>query len=210
MLGTQETILAHGRGQPPNGSVSELDLTAHGFGFKRILLPLDLCGEPEALWPVAASMARRSGAQLVLLHALPLNLAGEARGIHRTRLVNELCGEAQAKLLRIAKLLAARLEPEIVIGLGAADKLILDAARRLDIDMIVMQTRRKSRWTRWLHRNTARKVTCRAACTVWLVPTGLEPKLPNLIVLHRARPRQAEREDAITHAKSVHDCPAPC
>lgn len=160
---------------------------AHGFGFKRILLPLDLRDELGAVGPVAASMARKSGAQLVLLHAVHVNVAGEERGIQRTRLVKELCAEAQAKLLRVANAIAPGQETEIVIGLGAAGELILDAARRLNIDAIVMQARPKSRWTQWLHRNTTRKVARRAECTVWLVSTDAETLATTVTVIHRAR-----------------------
>src|SRR5208283_2876797 len=64
-----------------------------GSASRIILVPLKLSGSSHLALNLARSLARKIKARLVLLHVVQLNIAGEERGIPRTRLVNELCRE---------------------------------------------------------------------------------------------------------------------
>src|SRR5208282_2758459 len=68
------------------------------FAPKIILVPLALSGSSYAALAIAKDLARESQAKLVLLHVVQLNIAGEERGIQRTRLLNELCRNAEFQL----------------------------------------------------------------------------------------------------------------
>jgi nucleotide-binding universal stress UspA family protein len=137
-----------------------------------ILVPVTLSSPTQAALPVARNLALKSNAKLVLLHVVQLNIAGEERGIHRTRIVNELCVEAGRELHRLADGLGEQVAVEVLVSSGRPSETIVQTAGRLNADAVVMFSHGRRGWRRWLHRNTARMVAKQAPCDVWLVGRG--------------------------------------
>jgi nucleotide-binding universal stress UspA family protein len=146
-------------------SVSE----AHASTFKKILVPMTLSGSSARSLELARNLARKSGGQLVLLHVVRLNIAGEERGIHRTRLLSDLCRAANYELNQLAALIGDDVLTEVVVSEGRPAEAIVQAAARIGADAIVMSTRPHHRRLKWLHRNTASNVIRQAPCAVILI-----------------------------------------
>ena len=136
------------------------------FAPKIILVPLALSGNSRAALTLARNLARESQARLVLLHVVQLNIAGEERGIQRTRLLNELCRDAEFQLQQLADCLGGQVTTEILVCEGRPAEAIVETAKRLQADTIVMSTHGYHGWLKWLHRNTALKVMRQALCTI--------------------------------------------
>ncbi len=139
------------------------------FAPKTILVPLALSGSSHAALVAARNLARESQARLVLLHVVQLNIAGEERGIQRTRLLNELCRDAEFQLQQLADCLCDPVTTEILVCEGRPAEAIVETAKRLQANTIVMCTHGCRGWLKWLHRNTALKVMRQAPCTIRLV-----------------------------------------
>jgi len=142
------------------------------FAPKTILVPLALSGSSHGALAIAKNLARESQAKLVLLHVVQLNIAGEERGIQRTRLLHELCGDVEFQLQQLADCMGDRVAAEILVCEGRPAEVIVETARRLQADTIVMCTHGYRGWLKWLHRNTALNVIRQAPCTMWLVSPG--------------------------------------
>jgi nucleotide-binding universal stress UspA family protein len=137
-----------------------------------ILVPLD--GSPLAAraLQVAAGLARRSGARLVLVGAVPR--ADPARFAHpeALRLARE-CAAAEATLAAAAGgLRRAGIAAETDLVTGGAPAAILAAAEARDARLLVLSTHGRGGLERWLYGSVADAVLRRAAVPVLLVPPG--------------------------------------
>ncbi len=90
------------------------------FAPKIILVPLALSGSSHAALVTARNLACESQAKLVLLHVVQLNIAGEERGIQRTRLLHELCRSAEFQLQQLADGLGDQVAAEILVCEGTS------------------------------------------------------------------------------------------
>jgi nucleotide-binding universal stress UspA family protein len=133
-----------------------------------------LSGDSRAALAVARQLAGESGAKLVLLHVVQLNIAGEERGIPRARLLGELCRDAEIQLQPLAASPGVSASAEVLVCAGRPVEAIVETARQLQADKIVMGTHGHRGWLKWLHRNTALKVMRHAPCIVWLVAPARE------------------------------------
>jgi nucleotide-binding universal stress UspA family protein len=149
---------------PGGNDARNEDRTA--FVPKTILVPLALSGSSHAALTLARNLARESQAMLVLLHAVQLNIVGEERGIQRARLLNELCRDAEFQLQQLADCMGDQVTTEVLVCEGRLADAIVETARRLQADAIVMSTHGRCGWLKWLHRNTALNVMRQALCTI--------------------------------------------
>jgi nucleotide-binding universal stress UspA family protein len=142
------------------------------FAPKTILVPLTLSSSSHVALAIAKNLPRQSEARLVLLHVVQLNIAGEERGIQRARLLNELCRNAETQLRELANCMGDQVTTEILVCEGRPAEAIVETARRLQADTIVMCTHGYRGWLKWFHRNTALNVMRQAPCSTWLVVPG--------------------------------------
>jgi nucleotide-binding universal stress UspA family protein len=135
--------------------------------FERILLPVDGSEHSRKAAAVAGDLARRYGAEVVVLHAreheltwgadIDLESAEEAR-----RLVDEV--------VRELKDAGTSVRGEVVrVPLGDVPRAILDAAKAEGAGLIVMGTRGLSDWERLLLGSVAHKVVHLADVPVLVV-----------------------------------------
>jgi nucleotide-binding universal stress UspA family protein len=158
----------------------------HAIISKIVLVPLTLSSGARTALAVAENLAREAGAKLVLLHVVQLNIAGEERGIQRTRLLEELCRNAESELQQLAECLGSDVTAEILVCQGRPAEAIVDAAKRLGAGAVVMYKHRYHNWLRWLHRNTARTVMRQAPCKICLIFQEKHHDAVNLIVADHA------------------------
>lgn len=135
--------------------------------FERILLPVDGSEHSRKAVSVAGDLARRYGAEVVVLHAreheltwgadIDIESAEEAR-----RLVDEV--------VRELKDAGTNVRGEVVrVPLGDVPRAILDVAEAEDAGLIVMGTRGLSSWERLLLGSVAHKVVHLAHVPVLVV-----------------------------------------
>jgi nucleotide-binding universal stress UspA family protein len=134
-----------------------------------LLVPLSLSKNSPATLATANTLAFQTRSRLVLLHAVELNIAGEEHGFPRTELLNDMCLDAESRLNELIADSGLLVPAKILVCAGRPADVIVETARRLNADAIVMQTGRTSFWSRWFHRNTALNVANRARCKMWLV-----------------------------------------
>jgi nucleotide-binding universal stress UspA family protein len=144
---------------------------------------LTLSGSCRAALAVARNLAREIKARLLLLHIVQLNIAGEERGIQRTRLVNELCRIAENQLQQLADRMGGQITTEVLVCEGRPAEAIVAAAKHLRAEMIIMRTNGHRGWRRWLHRNTALHVMRQSGCKTCLVLSGKRDTAANMIIV---------------------------
>lgn len=135
--------------------------------FERILLPVDGSEHSRRAVAVAGDLARRYGAEVVVLHAreheltwgadIDIESAEEAR-----RLIDDV--------VRELKDAGTNVRGEVVrVPLGDVPRAILDVAEAEDAGLIVMGTRGLSDWERLLLGSVAHKVVHLAHVPVLVV-----------------------------------------
>ena len=142
--------------------------------WKRVCCPIDFSDASRAAMEVAADLARRTGAELVLLHAYPIPgyTFPDGSVVASPRMMQELADQAQRHLQewrvdaeRIVG--AARVTAEKAIGEPAAE--ILSFARARGADLIVVGTHGRTGIEHALMGSIAERVVRRAHCPVLTV-----------------------------------------
>ena len=119
-----EPLVVPGRGEyhashqgqnPAQGENDDWNEDRPAFAPEIILVPLALSGSSHAALATARNLACESQARLVLLHVVQLNIAGEERGIQRTRLLHELCRNAEFQLQQLADCRGGQVAAEILV-----------------------------------------------------------------------------------------------
>ncbi len=142
--------------------------------WKRVCCPIDFSDASRAAMEVAADLARRTGAELVLLHAYPIPgyTFPDGSVVASPRMMQELADQAQRHLQewrvdaeRIVG--AARVTAEKAIGEPAAE--ILSFARARGADLIVVGTHGRTGIEHARMGSIAERVVRRAHCPVLTV-----------------------------------------
>ena len=143
--------------------------------FKTILVPLDGSTLAEQALAPAGQLARRTGANVILVRAPDMEpafaTAESAYGlIYPDQAVGRANSEARDYLTSIQSGQAARgVAVRTVVGEGDAAVAIVDVASQKQADIIVMSTHGYSGLTRWLMGSVAEKVGRTAPCPVLTV-----------------------------------------
>ena len=139
--------------------------------WKRICCPIDFSDASRAAMEVAADLARRFGAELVLLHAYPIPgyTFPDGSVVASPRMMQDLADQAQKHLEEWradAEKLAGgpRVTAEKAVGEPAAE--ILEVARERGADLIVMGTHGRTGLEHALMGSIAERVVRRAHCPV--------------------------------------------
>ena len=150
---------------------------------RRILVPMDLSSCTINLTEQAAKTAEESGAEVVLLHVthlpggLPARTSIEtSRGGAREEAGAYLDGEARAHMQPYLDLLAARgLSASALVAHGDPAARILEAAREVEAEMIIMATHGRKGLARWVLGSVAEQVQRRAEVPVVTLRTQHGP-----------------------------------
>ncbi len=130
--------------------------------FKRILVPLDGSPASAVALPPARTLARATGAEVVLVRAVPASLAARSEE-----------AEARQTLGRIVRELAASdLRVEAVVPIGDAAQEILGEVKRRGADLVVMATHGRAGLGRALLGSVAERVLSRSPVPVMLLRPG--------------------------------------
>ena len=136
-------------------------------GYRRILWPTDFSPLAAAALPHALKLARESGAELVVLHVLPL-----AALFALPEMVGVAWEHGEAELHRVTEHVkgkAPTLRVHGVVAKGVAFDQIVRVAQRLRCDLIVLATHGRTGLQHVLMGSVAENVARRASCPVLTV-----------------------------------------
>jgi nucleotide-binding universal stress UspA family protein len=140
-------------------------------GYRRILWPTDFSPLSKAALPHAVGLASNAGAELVLLHVLPLPAAyAEISGAMWIPLQRKTRAAAQRQLRRLEKQVKGRnLRTHTVLTEGVPFLQIVRAAKRLRCGLIVLATHGRTGLAHAIMGSVAENVIRRAPCPVLAV-----------------------------------------
>ena len=139
---------------------------------KKILAPTDFSPASEKALKYAMRFAEEFGAQLILLHviepAISATLAGEPAEPEFFEAEMASANESLCGLLESVRT-AGVCDAKPTIRVGAAANQIVEAARDLDVDLIVIATHGFASWKHFTIGSTAEHVARAAPCPVVVV-----------------------------------------
>ena len=151
----------------------DLDWLAKGhlaFHLKRILVPVDFSKCSHKALRYAIPFAKQFQAELILLHVIPPVVVmqtpdmGSAQG-----LIQESAETARQNLEELRRALGDGIPTKGMVRTGSPHVEILDAAKDLDTDLIILSTHGRTGLSHILLGATAEKVVRRASCPVLIV-----------------------------------------
>ena len=141
--------------------------------WKRICCPIDFSDASRAAMEVAADLARRSGADLVLLHAYPIPgyTFPDGSVVASPKMMQDLADQAERHLQEwrgdAAKIAGSPVTTQKAIGEPAAE--IVAFARSAGVDLVVVGTHGRTGIEHALMGSVAERVVRRAHCPVLTV-----------------------------------------
>lgn len=134
---------------------------------QKILVPVDFSAGSTVALQYAGSLAREFNATVVLLHITQLNIAGEERGIPRTRFLNDMRRAGERQLQELADVVCGpEIDSEVEVREGRPHEEIVAVAREMNADMIIMASHGNAGLLRLLRPRTAQHVVRDAPCPV--------------------------------------------
>jgi nucleotide-binding universal stress UspA family protein len=139
----------------------------------RILVPVDFSVSTLGLLQYAGRVAQHFRATVDLLHVVPHRVLRPGRGPADTWLIQHLGAAAQKELAKLAELLwAGQITATTTVRPGRPADAILDEARQLHCELIVLSRRDRSWLSRWFRHHTVRQVVQQAPCPVIVLRQG--------------------------------------
>lgn len=138
----------------------------------KLLVPVDFSAESKNALRYAGAFARQFGASLTLLHVVEPIVCAADFGygpVTRCSPNQELLKKAKTRLNLLGKRLASALRPAVVVRTGVAETEIVEEARHLGTDLIVMATRGTCGSGKPTLSSTTEGVVRHAPCPVFVV-----------------------------------------
>jgi nucleotide-binding universal stress UspA family protein len=157
---------------------------------RRILCPVDFSDSSRRAVDQAMAIARWYGASVTALHVFPMPpVAAAPTGPIILEPVLLTAEMRQQLLASVRQMLATETAPGVatdaVLGEGAPAAGILDQARRMNADLIVIGTHGRSGFDRILLGSVTERVLRKATCPVVTVPPAAPDAVPAATVLYK-------------------------
>src|SRR5580693_8144104 len=138
---------------------------------RKILVPVDFSGSMPGTLQHAAAFAREYGAVVTLLHVVRPDHPFLTHEIARIRLAEELREAAECQLNQLIDVLwANEVKAEALVAIGIPHLQIVNEAREIQADLVIMGTHGPVPTWGLFRRNTTSKVVRYAPCPVLVVP----------------------------------------
>jgi universal stress protein A len=141
-------------------------------GIKKILAPTDFSPASEKALKYALRFAHDFGSELTLLHVLEPAVSPACGGLPTVPAFSEAeIGDAEESLRTLVKSVrgAGVARVRSTIRTGAPTHEIVEAAKELDVDLVVIATHGYRGWKHFAIGSTAARVTRAASCPVLVV-----------------------------------------
>jgi nucleotide-binding universal stress UspA family protein len=142
------------------------------FKLKKILVPIDFSVCSKKALQYAIPLARQFGASLALLHIVQVSypVGGEYAAVDYSLCEKEFCDLTEKQLAVLAEEeIPAGVPAATVVRRGYPVQQILEAARELEIDLIILSTHGHTGLKHVFLGSTAENVVRRAPCPVLVV-----------------------------------------
>jgi len=144
--------------------------TSSGMQLCRILVPVDFSAATTKVLQHAAAFAREYKALMTLLHVVAPDGSHVKRNISRQRLIEEMSEASEDQLRKLADVLwAEEIATDVVVATGRPYLQIVNEAREMNSDMIIMASPGVIGTWGLFRRNTTAKVVRYASCPVLVV-----------------------------------------
>lgn len=153
------------RTQPASTKGAEMQRV---FQLKKILVPVDFSKCSIKALQYAIPFARQFGAELTLLHVIQPAVVLQSSEMMLPG-VPESTEDALQSLEELRKSIREDIASKSLVRTGSPHIEILDAAKELDIDLVVLSTHGRTGLSHILLGNTVEKVVRRAGCPVLVV-----------------------------------------
>jgi nucleotide-binding universal stress UspA family protein len=142
------------------------------IAIKKILVPTDFSPASKKAFSYALCFAKEQGSEIILLHILepetPLTLAGRpATAAFSEQELADI--EESLRALADEAAGAGVADPKSIVRTGVATHEIIEAAKELDVDLIVIATHGFTGWKHFAIGSTAERVARAAPCPVLVV-----------------------------------------
>ncbi|MGI9508253.1 MAG: universal stress protein [Geminicoccaceae bacterium] len=148
----------------PDPNASDTDKNEDGFN--RILVASDLTAYSDRAFDRAVLLAEENDAALRLLHAIDPNVLPES---YVQRNINEAKRDLEHEVQDSG--IDKRLSVSVAVGRGDTDKVVVDEARSMQADLIVMGLSHDTALTSIIRGTTIDKVVRSAPCPIVVVKT---------------------------------------
>lgn len=143
--------------------------TKNSAQFKKILVPLDFSSTSQKALNRAIALAQQSQATLILIHVVTFTMVAGAEQFTAIDWYQRLQDEAKKNLQKFQKKIPASIRSEIMLDTGTPYDLICRAAKKKNVDLIVISTHGFSGLKHVLLGSTAERVIRHATCPVLVV-----------------------------------------
>jgi universal stress protein A len=142
------------------------------IAIQKILVPTDFSPASKKALSYALRLAEERGSQITLLHVLeaetPLTLAGRPAAAAFSE--QELANTEESLRALVDEAAAAGLDgAKSIVRTGVATHEIIQAAKELDVDLIVIATHGFTGWKHFAIGSTAERVARAASCPVLVI-----------------------------------------
>ena len=144
--------------------------TSSGMQLCRILAPVDFSAATTKVLQYAAAFARAYKALITLLHVVAPDGSHVKRDLSRQRLIEEMSEAGEDQLRKLADVIwGEEITTDIVVATGKPYLQIVNEAREMNSDMIIMASHGVVGTWGLFRRNTTTKVVRYAPCPVLVV-----------------------------------------
>jgi nucleotide-binding universal stress UspA family protein len=148
-------------------------VSGNGSGMKlqKILAPVDFSESMPGTLRCTAAFAREYGAAVTLLHVVKPDHSCLTHGTARIQLAEEAQEAGECQLSKLIDVLwANEIKVEALVAIGIPHLQIVNEAREIQADLIIMGTHGPVGIWKLFRRNTTSKVVRYAPCPVLVVP----------------------------------------
>lgn len=137
---------------------------------KRILVPVDFSKCSQKALEYAVPLARQFGATLILLHVIePVVALPSTEFIPDTDDLTESTTSARQSLAQLQAMMSKDVATKLLVRTGSPQVEIIDVAKELGVDLVVLSTHGRTGLNHVLLGSTAEKVVRRIACPILIV-----------------------------------------
>jgi len=145
--------------------------TSSGIQLRRILVPIDFRDTTVAALRHAAAFARQYKATITLLHIVEPVGSELRRNISRERLIEEMSEVGECQIRKLVDVIwGGEITTDIVVAGGKPYQQIVNEAKEMNADLIIMASRGAVGAWGFFQRNTTARVIRHAPCPVLVVP----------------------------------------
>jgi nucleotide-binding universal stress UspA family protein len=166
-----EVVLELNRRDEPLMAAATSSAVKSPFTLKKILVPIDFSDCAKKALRYAVPLAKEHEAAVTLLYVVPTNYAiGEYGGIDYASIEGEMRASGEKELSRLAAdEVHGDVSADTIVRTGSPVLEIIDVARKLDVDLIVISTHGRTGLKHVFLGSVAEDVVRRAPCPVLVV-----------------------------------------